>query len=321
MKALSTPARPPLPRARLELLAGAGLWSSGGVFIKEIDAGAASITVLRCLFSALWLAPLVRGRRFPRPADMAVAIVLFASLLGLYVGATKATSAANAIFLQYTAPVYVIALGPWLLGERLQRRDMATLAIGLAGVVVLFVGNRGSGDAAGLWMGAGSGLFYGLFLVWLRRMRYADPIAITFVNSLGVAVLLAAVPGVWDVSARDLGLLALMGAVQFALPYVLFSHGLQRVRGGEASLMALIEPVLNPLWVALIVGERPTLATAAGGAVILVGLALRYSVLWTDEPGNGYGDAPEGLVTDGTGEAGGYSPPEGARKRPFLRKR
>ncbi len=265
--------------SRLYLLLGAAFWSMGGYFIKEIDAGALSITFFRCLFAALWLLPLVPGRKFPKPLDMAVSVVLFALLLGLYVASTKATTAANAIFLQYTAPVYVIILGPWLLGEALRRSDAVPLAICLGGIAVLFAGNQGSGNASGLWMGAGSGLFYGLFLIWLRRLRYADPIAVTFANCAGVAVLLAPVPGNWHVDAPNAGLLALMGAAQFALPYVLFTTGLRDISGVEASLIALIEPVLNPLWVAMLLGEKPTLATVIGGAIILSGLALRYAVL------------------------------------------
>ncbi|MBI2912573.1 MAG: EamA family transporter [Chloroflexi bacterium] len=276
-QAQPTRADPSPLTARAELLTGAALWSSGGLFIKEIGAGAPSITVFRCLFSAVLLVPFVRGRRFPHPRDIAIAIVLFALLLGLYVGAVKETTAANAIFLQYTAPLYVIALGPWLLGERLRRQDLPTLAICLSGVLVLFLGNRGEGDALGLGMAAGSGFFYALFLLWLRRLRYADPIAVTFANCLGVTVLLAAWPGVWDVGARDLGLLALMAAFQFAVPYVLFTHGLRRVRSAEASLLALIEPVLNPIWVSLFYGEDPSTATIVGGAVIVSGLALRYT--------------------------------------------
>lgn len=210
---------------------------------------------------------------------MAVSIVLFALLLGLYVGSTKATTAANAIFLQYTAPIYVIAFSPWLLGEALRRTDAIPLAICLGGIAVLFLGNQGSTDAEGLWMGAGSGFFYGLFLLWLRRLRYADPIAVTFGNCLGVAVILAPFPGVFDVDGPNLGLLVVMGAVQFAIPYVIFTRGLRDVTGAEASLIALIEPVLNPIWVFLLLGEEPTAATIIGGAVILAGLALRYAVL------------------------------------------
>ncbi|HEX9641404.1 MAG TPA: DMT family transporter [Candidatus Krumholzibacteria bacterium] len=264
---------------RLYLLAGAALWSTGGFFIKEIDAGATSITFFRCLFAGLLLAPAVAGRRFPRGSDIAVSIVLFALLLGLYVGATKETSAANAIFLQYTAPLYVIAFAPWLLGERLRSRDALPFAICIGGIVVLFIGNRGSDDIGGMLMGAGSGFFYGLFLLWLRRVRYADPIAITFANCIGVAVLFSFALLNRDVDAEDLALLFVMGAVQFALPYLLFSRGLREVEAGEASLIALIEPVLNPIWVALFYGEDPSTATIAGGAIIIAGLAFRYAVL------------------------------------------
>src|SRR2546422_4116791 len=262
----------PPATARLYLLAGAVLWSSGGFFIKEIDAGATSITFFRCLFAAAALSPFMRGRSLPRAHHLGVSIILFALLLGLYVGATKATTAANAIFLQYTAPLYVIAFGPLLIGERLRTRDAPPFAICLAGIAILFAGNQGSADARGLWMGAGSGLFYGLFLLWLRRLRYADAIAVTFANCLGVAVLFSVLPGAWDVSLRDLVLLFVMGVVQFALPYVLFTRGLRHVEAGEASLIALIEPVLNPLWVVLLLGEKPGLGTLVGGAVIVLGL-------------------------------------------------
>jgi DME family drug/metabolite transporter len=269
----------PATTARLYLLAGAVLWSSGGFFIKEIDAGATSITFFRCLFAGLLLAPLIRGQRFPRAGDMAVSIVLFALLLGLYVGATKETTAANAIFLQYTAPIYVIAFGPWLLGERLHSREAVPFAVCICGIAVLFIGNQGSGDLTGMLMGAGSGFFYGLFLLWLRRVRYADPIAITFANCMGVAVLFSFALLSRDVDGEDLALLFVMGAVQFALPYLLFTRGLREVESSEASLLALIEPVLNPVWVALFYGENPSTATIAGGAIILLGLAFRYGVM------------------------------------------
>ena len=266
-------------------MAAAVLWSLGGVFIKEIDAGAASITFFRCLFAAALLAPLLGGRRFAHPSDIAVSIVFFAALLGLYVGSTKATTAANAIFLQYTAPLYVIALGPLLIGERLRRSDATPFLICLTGIAILVAGNWGGGDTGGLWMGAGSGLFYGLFFLWLRKTRYADPLAVTFANCLGVALLFVAVPSVWNVDTIDIGLLVLMAAVQFALPYVLFTRGIRHVPSAEASLLALIEPVLNPVWVALLHGEKPSVATIIGGAVIISGLSLRYTVFREeDEP-------------------------------------
>lgn len=264
--------------ARMLLLSAAAFWSLGGFFIKEIDAGAMSIVFFRCLFSALFLLPFIRGRRAPGVFDSGVSIAFFALLLVMYVASTKETTAANAIFLQYTAPIYVAILGPFILSERLRTRELLPFALCLAGIAVLFLGNSGSGETKGLVLGAGSGFFYGLFFIWLRRLRYADAVAITLVNCLGVVIILAAVPSVWDVTATDIGLLVIMAAVQFALPYVLFTRGIAHVPGAEASLIALIEPVLNPLWVALFFGEDPSTATMIGGAVILAGLVVRYAV-------------------------------------------
>jgi drug/metabolite transporter (DMT)-like permease len=270
--------RDPSPlAARVMLFAAACLWSIGGLLIKEIDTGALNIVFFRCLFSTMLLVPFLRGRRFPTRPDTVVSIGIFALLLVLFVAATKETTAANAIFLQYTAPIWVVVFAPLLIGEHLRRTDAVPLAICLGGIAVLFAGNWSSGDALGLVMGTASGLFFGLYFIWLRRMRYADPVAITAISCAGVAVILLPVPFFGDISVESLGLLVVMAAVQFALPYVLFARGIAHVSGTEASLIALIEPVLNPIWVALFYGEDPSAATVIGGAVILAGLGLRYT--------------------------------------------
>jgi drug/metabolite transporter (DMT)-like permease len=290
---LSTWREPSPTAARLFLFTGAALWSSGGLFIKEIDAGAMSIVFFRCFFSVLLLAAFMGGRRLPGRKDAVVSIGLFAALLVTFVASTKETTAANAIFLQYTAPLYVVAFGPLILGESLQRRDGPPMAIALLGIVVLFAGNQGSGDVLGLWLGVASGAFFGLMFLWLRRMNYADPIAITFMNCAGAAVLTVAFASVWDIEAGALGVLALMALVQFATAYVLFTKGIAHVRSSEASLIALVEPVLNPVWVALFFGEEPSTATIIGGAIILAGLGLRYSIFRGAER-----DAPPAAVDE-----------------------
>ncbi|HEY5625259.1 MAG TPA: DMT family transporter [Dehalococcoidia bacterium] len=295
----------PLATGRLTILLAAVLWSTNGVFIKEIDADATSITFFRCFFAAVFLIPLVRLRNTPRPFDVVVGVGLFAALLWLFVSSTKETSAANAVFLQYTAPFYVIALAPVLLRERLRGIDLAALAVCLLGVVILFGGNTGSGDLTGMVMGLGSGLFFGLYMIWLRRMKYADSVLLTFVHCGAVALIFAAVPGVWDVSGRDAALLALMAAVQFAIPYTLFARGVRTVASAEASLIALVEPVLNPIWVVLLIGESPTVATGIGGAVIITGLILRYTLFPRWSPGT---IAEPGAVA---GEPVEAQPPEG----------
>jgi len=265
--------------ARLSLLGAGVLWSLGGVLIKGSPASAASITFYRSLFAGLALVPwMLRSRSRPRPADLAVGVLFYAVLLLCYVAATQQTTAANAILLQYTAPIYVILLGPWVLRERIGRADALTAAACMAGIALLIAGNADGANTRGLLLGAVSGFFYGLFILWMRRLRYADPAAVTCLNNLGVALLfLPVLPRVVVVEASALGWLALMGTVQIALPYVLFSRGLRVVSSTEASLLTLVEPLLNPLWVVLAIGERPSAATLVGGGLIVAALAARYA--------------------------------------------
>lgn len=292
MRPAEAPSDPSLLRSRLALLAAGLLWSLGGVFIKSLPVSALGITLYRSFFAALCLLPLLRGRRLPKLRDTAVAVLLYTLLLALYVSATQGTSAANAIFLQYTAPVYALLLGPRFFGDPLRREDLWTVAAAMVGMALLFFGNFRGGEELALVMGAGSGLMFGLFMLWLRRMRREDPFAVTAMNNLGVALVAAVLVGVTRPSELALVpkalsggpelktalLLLLMGGLQIAAPYVLFSYGLRHVTAVEAGLLALVEPVLNPVWVMIGVREVPTWPTLAGGALILTALAVRYTL-------------------------------------------
>lgn len=290
-------------RCRLAVMGAGLLWSLGGLFIKGLSGpaggsvSALGIVCYRSLFAALCLAPFLAqrapGRKHPRAADVAVAVVVYTLLLGLYVAATQGTSAANAILLQYTAPLYALVLGPLFFREPLVRADAAALAVALMGIGVLLAGNFSPRESTALLQGVGSGVAFGVFLLWLRRLRYADPFTVTAWNNAGVALLAAAALAATrpaelalmprlvagdGAAAGILGTLALMGAVQIAAPYVLFSYGLRRLPAVEGSLISLVEPLLNPVWVLLFIGERPSPATLAGGALIVAALAARYTL-------------------------------------------
>lgn len=298
---------PSLHRGRLALVAAGVLWSLSGVFIKLLPVHPVALTFYRSLFAALALLLILGAvemsgrhrpgiveaggkgdgsRRFPPWREMLVSILLFAALLVTFVMATKLTTAANAIILQYTAPIYVIGLSPLLLRERPRREDLAALALCMAGVAVIFFGNyrpgAGGPQGRGTWglsLGLISGLCFGLFTLWQRRLRAMDPVLLAGLNNAGAALVLAgALPWAGPVGAGSLAALVVMGVVQIAIPYALFAWALQRVPGPEASLLTLIEPVLNPVWVALFVGEAPSSATVTGGMLILAALLLRYTV-------------------------------------------
>lgn len=294
----------PLWRYRLVLMLAGLLWSLGGLFIKHLSvhpawhASALGITCYRSLFAALSLALFLRGRTLPKLRDGLVAVLFYTLLLLTYVAATQGTSAANAIFLQYTAPLWALALGPWLFHEPFHRADASALAVAMVGIGILFFGSFQGGEQLPLLLGAASGAMFGFFLLWLRRMRYADPLAVTAANNAGVALvsgvaLLVVRPQEAALIPRAVGepalvpvvlLLALMGCVQIAVPYVLLGIGLKRISALESSLLSLVEPVLNPVWVMLFFGEVPTPATITGGALILLALGARYTIFRPKEP-------------------------------------
>ena len=246
-----------------------------GVIIKLVDMSALNIAFYRSAIAALFLWPLAwkRRERFDRGSlELSVA---YTGTVILLVMATKATTAANAIILQYTAPLFVFILGIPLLGEHPTRRDWGGLALAMFGVMYIFYG-AGEADVVGVGYGLASGLAFGLLIVLLRRYSARDPLWVVFFNNLVVGLLL--LPLVWEeiwIEGWELVLMLVMGIVQLGLPYVLFSLAVRHVSAREAALISLLEPLLNPIWVGLVVGEIPGKETQIGGVVILGGLVFR----------------------------------------------
>lgn len=209
-----------------------------------------------------------------------VSVASYTAAISCFVLANKLTTASNAIVLQYTAPVFVFVFTRLVLGEPILRANLATLVSGMGGVAVIFLGSAGKPDAPGVAVALASGFLFAIYMVNLRFLRAMDPVNLTFVNNLVCALaLLPLVGSQLGVTGGQLLTLAVMGAVQLGVPYFLFSKGLESIAVQEASLIVLIEPVLNPVWVALVVGEIPAPSTLLGGGIILLGLAFRYAVL------------------------------------------
>ena len=201
----------------------------------------------------------------------------------MFVTATKLTTAANAIFLQYTAPLYLLILGAMFLRERPTRLDYATVAIAFGGMCLFFVGRLEARDATGNLLAAASGVTLAVMFTLLRLPSCTTetrPQAMLLGNELLVVGLLAVNlgRGAWDIftpGPADLGGLAFLGIVQIGLAYLLFGFGVARVGALEASLIGMLEPVLNPLWVFLALGETPGWWAVGGGAIIVVAVAAR----------------------------------------------
>jgi len=265
-------------RAVLLLVLCAVFWSLGGVLVKWVEWNPLAISGCRSLIGALFLWAAFRPLRIDWSPPQLGGAVAYAATVTLFVIATKWTTAANAILLQYTAPVYVAILGRWYLKERTRPIDWLTLAAVLGGMVLFFFGHLSLRGWWGNLAGLGSGVSFAWLVLFLRRQKDASPLASIFLGNLLAA--LVAIPAYLHaapVTAFSWVGLVLLGVVQLGLPYVLYTVAIRRVTAMEALLIPTIEPVLNPVWVFLFVGERPTHAALIGGAVIIAAVIARGS--------------------------------------------
>jgi drug/metabolite transporter (DMT)-like permease len=266
-------------RGRMLILSAAFLWSLAGVFIKFLDVPPLTIVFYRSLFAFLVFTPFVRRAQWRTNGPVLVSVLAYTAAISAFVSANKLTTAANAIVLQYTAPIFVFLFSRLVLGEKITRLSWFTLVAGMAGVTVISLDSAGEPEMAGVALALLSGVLFAAYMINLRRTQEVQPIYLTWINNAFCALsLLLVVRSELALTLPQLIILMVMGAVQLGLPYFLFSKGLQGVSLQEASLIALVEPVLNPIWVAFAVGEIPSNATVIGSAMIVVGLAVRY--LW-----------------------------------------
>lgn len=265
-------------RGALLVALAALLWSSSGLFIKLLPLGALQIACVRSLVAALAIAAVVQlrgGRPFPRPDALALGCAAaYASILILFVAATKLTTAANAIFLQFSAPIYLVFLEPWVTGRALLRRDLVAVALCLAAMGLFFVGRLAIGSLVGNLLGVASGIGLALFSLTLKLQRErrpeADPIASIILGNLLVAFLCAplALPGL-QLSLPQAGILLYLGVFQIGVAYLFFNAGMRHLSATAAVVTGTLEAVLNPVWVFLGIGERPSAWALLGGVAIL----------------------------------------------------
>lgn len=257
------------------LFVSAVLWSLGGLIIKGIDWNPLAIAGVRSAIAAAFQLLCLRTWRIALSRDLVIAGLLYAAEVLCFVSSTKLTTAANAILLQYTAPVYIALLGPRLLGERASLGDWLAIAATLGGMVLFFLDDLSFAGLAGNLIAVLSGLIYALLIIFLRRQKVARPADSVVLGNVLMAVV--GLPFCFSGSPGGQGLLmlAFMGVFQTGLAYLLYSFAIRKVEAMESTLILMAEPVLNPVWVFLAMGERPGGYALVGGAVVLGVVALR----------------------------------------------
>ncbi len=257
------------------------LWSTGGVFIKLTSLDAFAVNAGRSLFAALTVAAFTYKRGLKLDGFTLLTSFLYAGTLSCFVYANKNTTAANAIFLQYTAPIYILILAPFVLKEKFKYSDLITVAVCLAGMSLFFLEPQNDANklASNVFLGnivaLASGIFFGLYILLLRHPRSLkkNPALSVFYGNLIIVFLM--LPLVLNnpptqLNAKDILAILFLGIFQIGIAYVLFTDGISKgVRSLDASVIGFIEPLLNPIWVFLIVGEKPSGWAILGGIIIL----------------------------------------------------
>ncbi len=280
---------------------GVVLWSLGGLLIKITSISAFEVNAGRCFFAAITIGILTRGKALKADKFTLLASLFYVGALSFYALANKNTTAANAIFLQYTAPVYILIFAPFVLKERFRINDLITVLVCLIGMSLFFVDSAPDTNLSpesqfiGNIYGLLSGVSLAGYLLLLRHpkaYRQNPASSVFYGNLIAIFVMLPFIiqePSHW--TSKDIFAVIILGTFQIGIAYYLFTYGVSNgVRSLDASIIGFIEPILNPIWVYVFIGERPSRWALLGGLVIITAVIFHtiYGRRKKNALGSGY---------------------------------
>ncbi|MEO8209924.1 MAG: DMT family transporter [bacterium] len=260
------------------------LWSSGGLFIKVLSLDAYQISFYRSLIAVLTIVVISIFRKSSLKFEFDIISILcsitYAFILILFVIATKLTTAANAIFLQFTAPIYLLILEPIFLKTKFEKRNLIALIFCLMGMTLFFFGRLDFSNIKGNLFAIGSGIcfaLFSLFLKWKKQLHKTES-TIIYIVAGNFLVCVFCLPVVFDkliIDPSQFLILIFMGVFQIGISYIIFNEGIKYISATESMIIAMLEAVLNPVWVFLGVGEVPTAYAIIGSIIILLAILWR----------------------------------------------
>lgn len=262
-------------RAIVELVTTAVLWSLGGFLIKWVNWHPVAIAGMRSAIAAIIMIVFCRPLKFNRSFFQIGGAVFYMLTVILFVVANKLTTAANAILLQYTAPIYVALFGKWFLGEKTHPMDWWTIGFTGGGMILFFQDNLTVGGFWGNIAAIASGIAFAGLVMFTRKQKNGSSLESMVLGNILTAFI--GLPFMFG-SAPDIqgwmGL-GLLGVFQLGISYILFSKALKHLTALDGILIPILEPVLNPIWVFFLIGERPGGWAIVGGLVIIMAITSR----------------------------------------------
>ncbi|WP_069998147.1 DMT family transporter [Cellulosilyticum sp. I15G10I2] len=259
----------------LLLIGTAILWSLGGVLIKGVQWSGVTVAGMRSIIAAIVILIFMGKPSFKFTWARLGAVISYAATVLLFVMATKMTTAANAILLQYTAPIYTALLGIGLLKERVYKKDVVCIGIIFAGMILFFIDSLKVGNILGDVLALLSGVSFGVMSVFMRMERDNDPVQSIFWGNIVTCIVTLPFMGQLTFTTESVIGILLLGVFQLGLSYILYSKAIKHVSALEAVLIPIIEPLLNPIWVMLLQKEVPSLYAVIGGVIVIGGVTAR----------------------------------------------
>jgi drug/metabolite transporter (DMT)-like permease len=257
----------------LAMAATAFLWSIGGLFIKVVDWNPIAIAGARSLISSIVIVIYLRHPKFHFSFPQIAAAVANASTMLLFVSANKTTTAADAILLQYLAPLLTAFLGAVILKERPRVEHFAAFPFVAGGMIMMFYGELGGGRLFGNTLALMSAVTFSFYFIFMRMQKDGSPLESVLLSHwlvAGICIIISLFLPAPHITAKALAAIAVLGIVQVGLTAILFAVAIKRISAVQATLIAVIEPVCNPIWVFLAIGETPGIYTLLGGGIIVL---------------------------------------------------
>lgn len=261
-------------RAIIMQLFAAILWSFGGLLIKLVDLNPIAIAGIRSFIASFVIFVFLKKSALKLTWNKALGAVSYTSLVILFVSATKATTSANAILLQYTSPIYIAIFGGLLLNEKAKLREWITILFVIGGMLLFFMDDMAGGSMKGNVLAILSGVALGFNTMFMRREKDADPLENVFWGS--ILTILVSIPFMFDKAPSPKGWigLILLGVFQIGVSYILYAKAIKNITALESTFISLVEPLLNPVWVFLTIGELPGMWSVMGGIIVLVSVTV-----------------------------------------------
>lgn len=262
-------------KAILLLAITATLWSLGGLLIKSINTNPLAIAGMRSVIASVIILLALRRPKITWSLALVGATLSYTATVILFVTANKTTTSANAILLQFTAPIYVAIFGAWLLKEKTKLVDWITVFTVMGGMALFFLDNLSTKGVTGNIIAAASGVTFAFFTIFMRMQKDGSPMVSVFLGNVLTGII--GLPFLFQSAPDTSGwfFLIILGVVQLGIPYIMYSKAIKHITALEAILIQIIEPILNPLWVFLVFSEVPSRWSLLGGLIVISAITIR----------------------------------------------